>query len=384
MKPEDILSAIGDVDDRFIRKARQKSLLTALAVFMLIAVILCAVFVHTMPEDQLLLRYNPDATVNTGYLAAEEFGESEWTSMEHTTYEHGKAVSTTRFSRRLFGDYSITTGVNTLVGNVRTPYEISDYVSSIDFRNEYLRTMFTMDALNRPQWITIVSEYAYGEPDQILSTVEVQYYEAGNNVMQQTLYTAQSQGTEISGYKVFGHEDGKVGNSIEFDPNDVMLAYSETKFDSGTATEHRYLPDGTLTGYTVTRYDMFDRIKSKEHFDAEDNLTGTEQYHYRTWELFMSLKGLLVLFLFIIPFSATFAVAIWSDRIKPGARLVIKELTNSENKTVQLLRETRKLREEIEKLSQMPKDHLSDDTAIALTKEISQLNETLSNLLDRK
>lgn len=384
MKPDDILNAIGDVEDRFIRTARRKSLLTALLVFTLIVIILCAFFIRTMPEDRLLIRYNPDATVNTGYLAPEEFGESEWTSMEHITYENGEAVSSTRFSRKLFGDYSITTDSKTLVGNVRNPYEISDYVSSHDFRNEYLRTMFTMDVLDRPQWITIVSEYAYGETDQVLSKVEVQYYESRNDVMQQTLYSAESQGTEMSGYKVFGYKDGKVGNSIEFDANDVMLAYSETTLDSGTATERSYLADGTLTSYTVSYYDMFDRLTRKEHFDSADNLTGAEQYYYRTWELFGSVKGLLVLFLFIVPFSATFAVAIWSDRIKPGTRLINKEQFAGENKTTQLLREARGLREEIEQLSQMPKDQLSDDTAIALTKEISQLNETLSRLLDKK
>lgn len=384
MRPEDILSAIGDVDGRFVRKARRKSLFTALLVFTLLVTVLCSFFIRTMPEDQLLIRYNPDASVNTGYLAPEEFGKSEWTSMEHTTYENGNAVSTTRFCRKLFGDYSITTPSKTLVGSVRTPYEISDYVTSIDFRNEYLRTMFTMDVLDRPHWITIVSEYAYGETDQVLSKVEVQYYEAGTDVMQQNLYSAESQGTELSGYKVFGRNDGKVGNSIEFDANDVMLAYSETTFDSGTATERSYMPDGTLTSYTVSYYDMFDRLARKEHFDAADNLKGTEQYYYRTWELFLSLKGLLVLFLFIVPFSATFAAAIWSDRIKPGAILVTRDHFAGGTETGRLLREARSLREEIEQLSQMKKDHLSDEAAIALTKEISQLNETLSKLLDKK
>ena len=384
MKPEDILFSIGDVEDRYIRKARRKSLMTALVVFLLIATILCTFFVRTMPNDQLLIRYNPDGSVNTGYLAPEEFAKSKWTSMEHTTYKDGEAVSTAKFTRKLFGDYSIITDSKTLVGTVKNPYEISDYVSSIDFRNEYLRTMFTMDILDRPQWITIVSEYAYGATDQVLSTVEVQYFEAGNTVSQQTLYSPESQGTEISGYKVFGYKDGQVGSSIEFDVNDVMLAYSETAFDGSTTTERRYLADGTMTGYTISHYDMFNRLAHKEHFDSSDNLIGAEQYHYRTWELFFSLKGFLVLFFFIIPFSATFAVAIWSDRIKPGAILVAKEHFGDESETSQLLRETRNLRNEIEQLSQVSKDQLSDETAIALTKEISQLNETLSKLLDKK
>ena len=384
MKPEDILFSIGDVDGRFIRKARRKSLLTALLVFFFIATILCIYFVRTMPNDQLLIRYNPDATVNTGYLAPEELGDSEWTSMEHTTYENGEAVSTVKFCRKLFGDYSITTDSMTLVGTVKNPYEISDYVSIVDFRNEYLRTMFTMDILDRPQWITIVSEYAYGATDQVQSKVEVQYFEAGTNVTQQNLYSAESQGTELSGYKVFSYKDGKVSNSIEFDADGVMLAYSETTFDTRTTTERRYLPDGTLTSYTVTHYDMFDRIASKEHFDSVDNLTGTEQYYYRAWELFGSWRGLLVLFLFIVPFSATFAVAIWSDRIKPGTRLVSKAAFGAETETTKVLREIRALRAEMEQLSQLTKDQLTDDTAIALTREISQLNETLSRLLDKK
>ena len=39
MKPDDILNAIGDVDDSYIRKAHQKSFLKAVLVFVVIMVI---------------------------------------------------------------------------------------------------------------------------------------------------------------------------------------------------------------------------------------------------------------------------------------------------------------------------------------------------------
>ena len=68
MKPDDILNAIGDVDDTFIRKAHRKSFLTGVLVFAVIVFVLGAVVVWHVPDYHLLLRYNPDASVNTGYV----------------------------------------------------------------------------------------------------------------------------------------------------------------------------------------------------------------------------------------------------------------------------------------------------------------------------
>ena len=51
MRPDDILAAIGEVDEIYVKKAHRKSLLKAVLVFAVIVAVLCAAAVSQLAEE---------------------------------------------------------------------------------------------------------------------------------------------------------------------------------------------------------------------------------------------------------------------------------------------------------------------------------------------
>lgn len=390
MKPDDILSAIGEVDDACIRKAHQKSFLKAVLVFTVIVFALSAVVVWQVPDFHLQLRYNPDASVNTGYVEPEVLIHNKWTSMEYTAYANGEAVSTTEFRIALNPNYTIThleNGTTTkIVGSNGDPLWPNDYLGNQHYANLYLSTMFSTDLIDRIDRVYIHSKTAYGNLNQQLNCIQLEYFERGNLITRQTLLEDGGTPQEtVIGIRGYDHSNGRISGWKEWDPEYNLLAYAEYESDGNIQTVSSYLADGTLTGTRISKY-SFGNLRWREYYDADGSLVGREVYRYRPWELFFCLEGFMALVI-ILSLAATAAFAVWDDRIQFGTRLVPQTVAATSTETGTLIRKMDRLRTELAQIVSLleQSDHEGCKDALEkLSGEIKTLNDQLSKLLDRK
>lgn len=387
MKPDDILNAIGEVDDAFIRKAHRKSFLTAVLVFVAIVFALSAIVVWHVPDYQLLLRYNPDASVNTGYVEPEVLIHTKWTSMEYTAYANGEAASTTEFRIALNPDYTIThleNGTTTKIvgsnGDARWP---NDYLGNQHYANLYLSTLYSTDLIDRIDFIYINSEAAYGEMNQQLNCIQLEYFERGNMITRQLLLKdGRTQQEAVIGIKSYDHSNGRISGWKEWDPEYNLLAYAEYAYDGNTQTVSSYLADGTLTGTRISRY-SFGNLRWREYYDADGSLVGREVYRYRPWELFFCPEGFIAIVI-ILSLAATAAFAVWDDRLQPGTIVVSLSRDQSPRETTELLRRISALNRSVnnlaDRLGQTPPD-VDPEQFTRLTEQIEHLRARLAEYL---
>ena len=390
MKPDDILNAIGDVDDAYIRKAHQKSFLKALAVFMVIVIVGVTLVYWHLPNFHLQLRYNPDGTVITGYIEPETIIHNSWTSMEYTEYNNSTTVSTTKFRKTIDANYNITHTENgdttTIIGSNGGSLWPSDYLGSKHYTNLYIRTMFSTDLIDRIDKVYVNSEAAYGVLNQQLNCLTFEYLERSDFILCQTLYeNGRTPEENIVGSRGYDYQIDKFTGWKEWDSEGNLLAYAEYSYDGNTQTVSSYLADGTPTGTRVSQY-TFGKLKWREYYDPQGALIGKEVYHYRIWEPFLCIPGVLILFA-ILSLAATVAFGIWDDRIKFGDRLVFIRSGTTKNDAVQLSKKMDELKIRIEKLTeQLEKTESPDlrEEITTLTTELKEMNHCLSELINGK
>lgn len=390
MKPDDILNAIGDVDDSYIRKAHQKSFLKAVLVFVVIMVIGLAFAAAQYPDYHLLLRYNPDGTVNTGYIDPETITQNKWTSMEYTAYADGEIVSVTEFRHTIYPGYAITHTENgkttTIVGSNGESLWPSDYLEKKHYANKYITTLFSTDVLDRIDNIFINSETAYGTLNQQLNYVTLEYMESSDFVHEQTQYAGgRTPEASIISHRGYGSRNKQITEWKEWDPEWNLLAYAEYSYDGNTQTVNTYLSNGTLTGTRVSRY-SFGNVKWREHYSPEGELIGREVYRYRVWELFYSVEGLLILVV-TLTLSLLMAFGVWEDRIKLGDRLAFIRDGATKDDAIQLSKKMDELKIRVEKLTeQLEKTESPDlrEEITTLTAELKAVNHRLSELINGK
>lgn len=385
MKPEDLLSAIGEVDDAYIKKAHRKSFLTAIFVFTVIAVIGISLVVSLMEKDHILLRFNTDGSVNTGYIDPEVLTHDKWTSMEQTAFVDGIPVSTTNIQYRLFREYSI---IHTeydqtvrIVGSASGPLTPKDYLESEHYANLYIHGYYRTDLLDRVEGIGIYSDAAYGSPNGELNCLELEYLGRGDLILRQTRLENSEGNPTIISSRGYDTHNGQISGWKEWDPENNLLAYAEYTYNGNIQTVKSYLADGTRTGTRVSNY-SFGVLRWREYYDAEGVLTGKEVYRYRPWELFFCLKGFASLVV-ILSLAATLAFAVWDGRIRPGDRIVPKWLADDREQSRELLTEVKELSTQIAKLSEKltASGYIPEDIT-QLTEKLDRLNENLENLLD--
>lgn len=388
MKPDDILNAIGDVDDSYIRKAHQKSFLKAVLVFVVIMVIGLAFAAAQYPDYHLLLRYNPDGTVNTGYIDPEAITQNKWTSMEYTAYVDGEIASVTEFRHTIYPGYAITHTekgtTTTIVGSNGESLWPSDYLDKKHYTNEYISTLFSTDVLDRIDNIFIKSETAYGALNQQLNYVTLEYMENSDFVHEQTQYAdGRTPEASIISHRGYGSHNQQITEWKEWDPEWNLLAYAEYSYDGNTQTVNTYLSNGTLTGTRVSRY-SFGNVKWREHYSPEGDLIGREVYRYRIWELFYSVEGLLILVV-TLTLSLLMAFGVWEDRIKFGDRLAFIRDGTTKDDAVLLRRKMDELKIHIEKLTEQLEKAESlepHEEITTLTTELKEMNHHLSELIN--
>lgn len=390
MKPDDILNAIGDVDDSYIRKAHQKSFLKAILVFVVIVVIGLAFAAAQYPDYHLLLRYNPDGSVNTGYIDPEAITQNKWTSMEYTAYTDGEIASVTEFRHTIYPGYAITHTekgtTTTIVGSNGESLWPSDYLEKKHYTNEYISTFFSTDVLDRIDNIFINSETAYGALNQQLNYVTLEYMESSDFVHEQTQYAdGRTPEASIISHRGYGSHNQQITEWKEWDPEWNLLAYAEYSYNGNTQTVNTYLSNGTLTGTRVSKY-SFGNVKWREHYSPEGDLIGREVYRYRVWELFYSVEGLLILVV-TLTLSLLMAFGVWEDRIKFGDRLAFIRDGTTKDDAVLLRRKMDELKIHIEKLTEQLEKAESlelHEEITTLTTELKEMNHHLSELINGK
>ena len=390
MKPDDILTAIGDVDDSFIRKAHQKSFLKALAVFMVIVIVGIAIANSQLPDYHLQLRYNPDGSVITEYLEPEAIIHNSWTSLEYTAYQNGEVQSSTLFQRRFNPNYIITHTQNgettKIVGSNGDTHWPSDYLGDAHYTNLYIRTMYSTDLLDRIDMIYINSETAYGVLNQQLNCIKLEYSERSNLVSRQYLVkNGRTEDEEVIRSRGYDLSNQKISGWKEWDADWNLLSYAEYRYDGNTQTVSEYLADGTLIGTRVSKYSFGD-LKRREYYDPQGILIGKEVYRYRIWEPFVCIEGYFILLL-IVSLAVTIAFAVWDDRIKFGDRLSLIRDGATKDDAAQMIKKMDDLKIRIEKLTEQLEKTESPalcDEITALTTELKEMNHHLSELINSK
>lgn len=388
MKPDDILNAIGDVDDIYIKKAHRKSLLFAILVFSVISIVSCAFVISQRSDDYILMRYNPDFSVNTGFIEPEVLIHDKWTSMEQITYEHGEPVGSTEFKHTLYDNYSVTRTnngeVTRIIGNAISPTSQKDYLGSKHYANLYIRTKNSIDLIDRIDILAIYSETAYGDSDQELNYIQLDYFERSNVINRQTrLINGQTTEETVTSSRGYGHRNGQISGWKEWDSEGTLVSYAEYVYDGNTQIVSTYHADGTLIGTRLSEY-TFGHLRWREYYDASGEMVSREVYHYRVWELFGSLEGFITLFI-ILSIAATISIGIWDDRIQLGTRLVSKTVMNHPKETRELIQEVTELQLQVHALSETVSQKEPEayrEELLQLTAELEKINDHLAELVD--
>lgn len=315
MKPDDILNAIGEVDEKFVKRAHRKDWLKAFLTSVITIAIFVSILAMTMEPDYVLSRFNPDFSVNTGYVDPAHLEDDHWTSLHQTSYQNGTETASTIFSRTLFNNYTIThtTAEGSsikLIGAIQGEYHRSEYVQREAEETLYTSSFCTKDLIGRLDSIVLHSETMFPEENQLLNMVRFEYY-SNQFLVKQSKVTD----TELIGYRTLDYENHRISRTKDYDSMDALLGYTEYSYDGNSCTTKSYNPDGILTLTTKAEYNWLGRIESRESYDSAGNLTSREVYHYRVWELFGSIEGLICL-IGILFLAAAVGKSVYDDRIR--------------------------------------------------------------------
>ena len=393
MKEEDLLQAIGEVDDIYIKRAHQKTRWNAILTALATILILGTGAVLLMPADYLLMRMETDGTANTGYADPRSLVQDDWTSMERTDYQENIVVGTTQIRRSLYGGYKLTreedTGIQTIVGTVRGDDYRWDYVDREDRRDttlkaggnrRWLTTRYSTDLVDRINSFYIHAGTAYGNPGTLLNALQIEYMSTG---VGSGLVTRQSHvlddGT-VTGYRTFSYINQKLSNTKDYDGAGNLLSYTDYVYDGYLCTATTYLANGTMEEQELIRYDWLDRVKWREIYSAQGQILRKETYRYRPWELFVSMEGLWTLFA-ILSLATTLSLAVWDSRFQRGDRIV-QRLTGRQEEA--LAEDIQALIHTMDVLSAKLDTHDCEEASIScLITELQTLNAHLEQLIGK-
>lgn len=289
--------------------ARIRGVLVFAAVFALLH--LAAVWL--MPKDQLLVRFCPDLSVNTGYIDLQQLEKETWTSMEYTGWQDGRQTGSVRFQKAFFNRY--TASGTDADGH---PLSLEGWVSrGLQSQWQYTRggesitleSNFSRDLLGRTNQIRMLERQ--GKSSRSLRYLELVYSDVKADILLRQV-SGGAQGQEL-GWRSIDQADAGYGMQVtgtrDYDADGQLLGYAVYSYDQAVrCTVEEFDAADTLLGSSVTWYDWFGRIQRREHYDADGQLTGREVYHYRFWERYASWQGLAVLVV-SLGLSATFGLA---------------------------------------------------------------------------
>lgn len=316
MKPDDILSAIGDVEEKYVKRAHGKDLVKALAWFFGTLAVLLIITGNRMEPDYILSRINPDFTVNTGYVEPEHLEEDHWTTLEHTAFENGMETARTVFKRTLYDHYTVThtpaQGESQILagGGVASA---RDYLGEKDISTFYMETYYSEDLIGRIDSMTIGSRFAHETPNVLLNYVKMEYSE-GVFPLKQTRYSSKEDIQPV-GWRLYSTCSSGVSQTRDYDAHGNLVGYTDYTYDGTCRSSESHTAEGILIGSTQSHYDWLGRLRKRETYDAEGNLTGQEIYRYRFWERYLSLEGLITLFCGLC-LAATMGIASWEERLR--------------------------------------------------------------------
>lgn len=314
MRPDDIINAIGEVDERFVRRAHRKDRLKSILAFILTLAISMLALSMTMEPDYVLSRYTPDLTPNNGYVDPTHLEDDHWTTMTHTSFRNGSEAAVTKFSRTLFNHYSAerteSDGSHTkLFGEIQGEYYRNEYLGSKSEQNLYTSCFYEKDLIGRLNHMVVHTESAHADGYALLNMLEFEYFENQFLVEQRKVTD-----TELLGYRTLDYTNHRISKTKDYDSEDNLISYTEYAYDGQTLTTKSYTADDVLTGSAIAKYDWLGRILSKESYDSEGALISREEYHYRIWELFYSIEGAICL-IGILFLAMAIGKGIYDDRI---------------------------------------------------------------------
>lgn len=293
---------------------RIKSVLVSVLLTLIILVFL-SVF---MKPSYIMLRLNPDLTVNTGFAEPYFLSKERWTSLEQTSYKSGEVTSSAVFSRTLFSNYAVvneSTSQNgevlSLSGKATGDYSRYDYVEGYDKNTEtvdehdseflYVKGSITLNGNGNIDSYYVVSGNAYGNAGEMLNFVRIEYDESGK-IIRQTHYT---QDNTALGYINFEYDDqNRLLHTEEFTEANELVRFTDIEYNGDLRKSTTYSSDGSIEYYTDVEVDAVGRLLSRTITDSDGDLVSEELYNYKFWEVYRSTFGIIVLICTIL-FSST-------------------------------------------------------------------------------
>lgn len=328
MKPDDILTAIGEVDDEYVKRAHKRDTLKALGAAFVTFVALLGITQLFDEPDYILSRLTPDFQVNTGYVDPDHIVDDGWSTLKQTSYENGVEVSSTIFERSVFGNYKVRyngsdgTG-ELLVGSVRGELYRHDYRESLVDDNLFLEAYYENDLADRIDFVVLKRYTNNGSAAELMTMLEVEYSDNGFVVKQ-----IRRDDNAILGYRVFDYEDRRISQTKDFTSNGDLLGYATYTWENGDCCIEHFDFKNNVVGMSIKKYDWLGRTKEVETYDAAGSLISNEIYYYRVMERYRSAAGILALVV-ILSLTATIGIGVYEDRIRLPKRAKSTESTKS-------------------------------------------------------
>lgn len=298
-------------------------------VSVLLTLIILAFLSVFMKPSYIMLRLNPDFTVNTGFAEPYFLSKERWTSLEQTSYENGEVTSSAVFNRTLFSNYAVvneSTSKNgevlSLSGKATGDYSRYDYVEGYDKKTEavdehdseflYVKGSITLNRDGNIDSYYVVSGNAYGNAGEMLNFVRVEYDEGGK-IVKQTHYT---QDNTALGYINYEYDNQNcLIHTEEFTEANELVRYTDIKYNGDVLRTTTYLSDGSIEYCIDVEADSFDRLLSRTVTDSNGDLVSEELYSYKFWEVYRSAFGIIVLICTVL-FSSTIGFSMYEAQDK--------------------------------------------------------------------
>ena len=298
-------------------------------VSVLLALIILAFLSVFMKPSYIMLRLNPDLTVNTGFAEPYFLSKERWTSLEQTSYKSGEVTSSAVFSRTLFSNYAVVNESTTkngevlsLSGKATGDYSRYDYVEGYNKNKEtvdehdseflYVKGSITLNENGNIDSYYVVSGNAYGNAGEMLNFVRVEYDESGK-IIRQNHYT---QDNTALGYINFEYDDqNRLIHTEEFTEANELVRFTDIEYNGDSRKSTTYSSDGSIEYYTDVEVDVFGQLLSRTITDSDGDLVSEELYNYKFWEVYRSTFGIIVLICTVL-FSSTIGFGMYEAQDK--------------------------------------------------------------------
>ena len=298
-------------------------------VSVLLALIILAFLSVFMKPSYIMLRLNPDLTVNTGFAEPYFLSKERWTSLEQTSYKSGEVTSSAVFSRTLFSNYAVVNESTTkngevlsLSGKATGDYSRYDYVEGYNKNTEtvdehdseflYVKGSITLNENGNIDSYYVVSGNAYGNAGEMLNFVRVEYDESGK-IIRQNHYT---QDNTALGYINFEYDDqNRLIHTEEFTEANELVRFTDIEYNGDSRKSTTYSSDGSIEYYTDVEVDVFGQLLSRTITDSDGDLVSEELYNYKFWEVYRSTFGIIVLICTVL-FSSTIGFGMYEAQDK--------------------------------------------------------------------